>query len=448
VSRVERRSSAVRQLEQLAELVRRAQEPTWYSDGVCDTLPPIAEAVERHAEQSHARQAAAIPLDWLADRSSNPSDDPARNRPSHAGDGARFVLVAEQFDAGNDFTRERLVEVGQVCSTALYNALEVDQLPLGWLVRPLSTAKQAVVKHLTQTATIAAFATVAVAALALVPADFHVEAPGTLQPVVRRNVFAPRSGLVDEVLVQHGDHVASGQALVRLRDPQLELERKRVDGELETASRQLDAVRATKTQRAIRDGSAVDTYRLSAEQRELEQQLANLRQERALLDQEREKQVVTSPIAGQVLTWDVANRLITRPVERGEVLVTVADLLADWQLEIDVADDRIGHVIAARDAIRSDLPVDFRLISDDRELHHGHIHEVCLTADVEAKQETAPSPTVLVKVAFDAEALGVPIRGELRPGVSARARIACGRRSLGYVWFHDLWDAVVGWLRF
>jgi hypothetical protein len=26
--------------------------------------------------------------------------------------------------------------------------------------------------------------------------------------------------------------------------------------------------------------------------------------------------------------------------------------------------------------------------------------------------------------------------------MTVRARIACGRRSLGYVWLHDLWDAV------
>ena len=89
-----------------------------------------------------------------------------------------------------------------------------------------------------------------VAALVLVPADFNIEAPGTLQPVVRRDVFAPRSGLVDEVLVAHGAEVDAGQPLVRLRDPALDLELKRVDGELETAQRQLDAVRATRTNRA------------------------------------------------------------------------------------------------------------------------------------------------------------------------------------------------------
>jgi multidrug efflux pump subunit AcrA (membrane-fusion protein) len=123
-------------------------------------------------------------------------------------------------------------------------------MPLGWLLRPLGRLKTGVLEHLSRTAIVAAAVIAAVAALVLVPADFNIEAPGTMQPTVRRDVFAPRNGIVDEVLVKHGDDVKAGTALVRMRDPSLELELKRVDGELETAQRQLDAVRAAKTNRA------------------------------------------------------------------------------------------------------------------------------------------------------------------------------------------------------
>ena len=30
----------------------------------------------------------------------------------------------------------------------------------------------------------------------------------------------------------------------------------------------------------------------------------------------------------------------------------------------------------------------------------------------------------------------------LRPGATAVARVHCGRRSLGYVWLHELWEAI------
>jgi hypothetical protein len=54
---------------------------------------------------------------------------------------------------------------------------------------------------------------------------------------------------------------------------------------------------------------------------------------------------------------------------------------------------------------------------------------------------------VLVKVGFDEQQLD-EARGRLRPGVSARAQIACGRRSIGYVWLHDIYDAALQWLWF
>jgi hypothetical protein len=55
---------------------------------------------------------------------------------------------------------------------------------------------------------------------------------------------------------------------------------------------------------------------------------------------------------------------------------------------------------------------------------------------------------VLVRVALDTSELTDAVQGDLRPGLSARAQIECGRRSIGYVWLHDVWDTVVGWLKF
>jgi multidrug efflux pump subunit AcrA (membrane-fusion protein) len=443
VSRVERRSGTARQLAKVAELVRQTDDPAHYADGECDALPPVAEAISRHVEESHARHIAAIPLSQPAEPNSD-DDVLARRRPSTLR--PAFVLIAEQFDAREgELHRDRLMEVGEVVTTALYNALMVDRMPLGWLMRPLGKAKEAIAAHLSRTAFIAAAIGAAIAALVIVPADFNVDAPGTMQPTVRQDIFAPRSGIVDEVLVQHGADVSAGQPLVRMRDPALDLELKRVDGELETAQKQLDAVRATRTNRAIRDTNPVEAYRLSAEERELEQKAANLRRELELLKHEQEQLVVTSPINGRVLTWDVGHELRARPVERGEVLVTVADLSSPWQLELAVPDDRIGYVVAAQKSIKPDLPVRFRLGSEERAQHLGKIVEVGQVADLPAEKGTRPTPTILTKVSLDSPELIASLGGELRPGVSARAQIGCGRRPVGYVWLHDVWDAAVQW---
>lgn len=444
-SHVERRSVAARRMEELAELTRPTADLAWYADGQCDALPPIADALEAHAEESHARHIAVIPLT----RPGEPASAGGNEHPVSPQERPIFVLIAEQFDARTDrLAHDRLLEVAEAARTALYNAADVDQLPLRWLLRPIANARRQIITHLGRSTVIAIAAATALAALVLIPADFTVDASGTLGPAVKREVFAPRSGLVDEVLVAPGADVAAGTPLVRLRDPALELDLKRARGEMETVRRQLDAARATKTNRNMRDENPVELYRLSASEREYQQQFANLTEELKLLNAQRDELVVRSPIAGRVLTWDLSNRLAARPVERGEALVTVADLSADWQLELAVADDRIGHVLEAQTTQeKTALPVKFRLRSADAP-YTGHIEEVGLTASIDPADEAAARPTVEVVVAFDKQQLSEAAQRDLRPGVTARAEVDCGRRALGYVWFHDLWDAALTWLRF
>ena len=163
VSRVERRSGAARQLAQVAELVRHTDEPAYYFDGECDALPPVAEAIARHVEESHARHIAAVPL-----RPATEPDDEVLapgNRTWSKRERPKFVLIAEQFDSREGvLQRDLLVEVAEISSTALYNALTVDRMPLGWLLRPLGRAKEAIAEHVTRTAFIAAAVAAAIAA--------------------------------------------------------------------------------------------------------------------------------------------------------------------------------------------------------------------------------------------------------------------------------------------
>ena len=60
-------------------------------------------------------------------------------------------------------------------------------------------------------------------ALWLVPYDFAVEARGTLQPVTRRDVFAPADGVVERIFIRHGDPVKAGDPLFELRSSDLDV---------------------------------------------------------------------------------------------------------------------------------------------------------------------------------------------------------------------------------
>src|SRR6185369_14750317 len=88
--------------------------------------------------------------------------------------------------------------------------------------------------------------------------------------------------------------------------------------------------------------------RLSADEEELKELLTNLAQQQGVLRIQQEELQAKSPLDGQVITWNVRELLEARPVQRGQSLLAVADLAGPWVLEIEVPDDHISHILAAR----------------------------------------------------------------------------------------------------
>ena len=89
----------------------------------------------------------------------------------------------------------------------------------------------------------------------------------------------------------------------------------------------------------------------------------------------------------------------------------------------------MGYVSSARDDIRRDLNVTYRLATDPATDYQGTVEEVHLAAEIRGEEEN----TVLVRVKIDKEQLA-----HLQPGAECRAKIDCGRCSLGFVLLHDL----------
>ena len=62
----------------------------------------------------------------------------------------------------------------------------------------------------------------------------------------------------------------------------------------------------------------------------------------------------------------------------------------------------------------------------------GTVQEIAASAEVMEKDEGS---VVLIKVAINKDDIDP---ANLREGATATGKVHCGRRSLGYVWFHDL----------
>jgi len=77
------------------------------------------------------------------------------------------------------------------------------------------------------------------------------------------------------------------------------------------------------------------------------------------------------------------------------------------------------------------LEVSYILATDPGTTHYGHVQDMHLAAEVRGEEGN----TVLIKVAINKNDLR---EEHIRPGASVTAKVDCGRRSIGYVWFHDL----------
>ena len=443
VEHLQRRWRLTRALEHLARLTCRWNQPIHYTEAanscIADFPAELQDDLAQFLDESQSRQVIALPL--------------YRPTTAEAGDDAHpraaepfAVLIAEEFSAAaEDFSRDRLAQVGSQAAPALAAAVDYSSLPLPSALAAVARSRWFFgAGTAIRSAALFTLAASLVATGIFVPLDFEVAAHGKLEPTAQRRIFAPANGLVDEIKVSHGQQVNVGDVLIVLDDPALELESQRITGEMQTLQKRLDAVRATRTERAIRQGESRAVYELSSEQRQLETQLASLAQQKEMMRAQQEYLIVRSPLAGQVLTWEVHELLSARPVERGELLLTIADLESPWQLELQIPDDRIGYIRSHQSTQADPLPVRFRTAADESTTYTGRLDKMSMVATPKQDEtvDTA-SPMVDVHVALEDE----DIPGK-RPGMMVRARVFCGRRSLGYVLLHDAWETFYRWFIF
>jgi hypothetical protein len=127
------------------------------------------------------------------------------------------------------------------------------------------------------------------------------------------------------------------------------------------------------------------------------------------------------------------NRLIQRPVQRGQVLLRVADPGGPWQLELHMPESRMGHIVKRQQALYDEwddrLEVSYILATEPGTTRYGRVEEIHRSAEVRGDEGN----TVLIKVAIDKSELP-----QLRPGSTVTAKVSCGRRPLGYVLLHDV----------
>jgi multidrug efflux pump subunit AcrA (membrane-fusion protein) len=429
----DKRSNVTVLLNKLSTAVAKTGEDVWYSGDTSNLAPQVEAALDAYVDESHTKAIAILPL-------KEPRDEEAKFASDEEHDPARVIgaLVVEQMvDSRTPEGFLQRVEVVRTHSAmALTNALEYEGLFLMPVWRFLGRSTRLFRgRALPKTLAVITATVAAIAFLCLYPADFKLEGDGKLRPMLRQNVWAEVEGEVQKVHVEHDAAVEKGQVLLELRSPDLEKQIEELQGKLATEIAESES---------LYGGSLRDVEMTNAERNQQEIRLAQLAQSIAaaqkqleLLELKHQKLQVRSPMSGHVVTWNVEERLLGRPVNRGENLIEIADPRSDWELEVYMPEYRMGHVAKARAASDEKLPVTFFLATNPQKQLEGQVEHVDTSAEVRGEDGN----TVLVRVSFDQNALREANKNP-KIGAGATAKIHCGQRAIGYVWFHDLVDFV------
>jgi hypothetical protein len=428
----DKRSNVTVMLGKLANAVVKTSEDVWYAGDTSDMAPQVEAALNAYVDESHTKAIAILPL-------IEPRDEEAKFAEGEEIDPARVIgaLIVEQMVDSRtpDGFLQRVDVVRTHSATALTNALEYEGLFLMPVWRALGkSTKLFRGRALPKTLAVVGLIATAAAVLTFLPWDFNLKGDGKLVPTLRRSVWAAVEGDVEEVRVVHDQPVKKGDVLVVQESPDLEKEIESLNGELQASTAEIESTRAELVGNdELNDVERSQKYSQIAQ---LTEKTKSLQKQLDLVLAKKEKLQVRSPIDGRVVTWNVQD-IKSRPVNRGEQLLEVADPSSPWELEVTMPESRMGHIAKAWTESNGNLPVEFILAINPGEPMEGKVEEIHRSAEVRGESGN----TVMVRVSFDQNRLREVVQ-DPKIGNTATAKVYCGKRALGYVWFHDLVDFI------
>ena len=437
---IENRSNIATALANLATRVVATGEPLWYEGSTEDLPPQIERAIETYVDESYAKSIAVLPLHKpkSADQAArDASAGRVEREHDHLGEVIGALIVEQiESDLPRPLIAPRLDLVYEHSARAIANSMDHSNLFLMPVWRTLGRATWIVqARTLPKTLAITAAVLIALAVLTFVPKDFYLKAKGALQPSERRDVFVDYGGTIETVAVADLATVKKGDVLLTLRNTDLDVQMQDVIGKLEATREQLNSTRVAFYR--VKDNPRVgldEEAKLGGEMRNLTVQVQSLVRQLELLNDKKSRLQIRSPIDGIVLlSWDVERSLKNRTVETGQVLMQVADPSKEWELELFMAERRTGKIDEFRKNLHQEKPQDdlnvaYILATDPNRTRYGTVKHV--ERITQMHEEEGHTVRILVNIAED------DITNK-RPGSAVTGKVQCGRRSIGYCWFHE-----------
>jgi multidrug efflux pump subunit AcrA (membrane-fusion protein) len=419
---LETRSPLVQAIRTLLDTVLTWGEKVAYTGTRDEGLPPaVLAALDAYLSLGNSRVLLLLPL---------------RDEREEAASGSA-VLMVESFAPTTSIEQMegRVQALAQPTAAALYNALAYQRARAGWLTKSYGALRDWSLGKRGRTLTLVVCALVVLlGALAIIPAPLRLDARGQLLPKERQIVYATHSGKIIELKTHHGDSVQKGQELLFLEDLEAHLKVEQLAIKVAFAEQRLAAL----ADQLGKAGSNEDRNALVKERSNQEYELRKAAVERDILLQESRsprKAPLAAPLSGKLVTFDAREQLLGKTVKPGEPLVRIARVQGPWEIELNLPESALAPIREGlRRAPDGALEVHLLLASQPLRTYQGRLRWDGLGGETTVKDNAVVLPTriEIVDPALREQLASLPV------GLEVRAKIYCGQRPVGEVWFGDL----------
>ena len=228
--------------------------------------------------------------------------------------------------------------------------------------------------------------------------------------------------------VEHGAIVKKGDVIARLDSKDLQKELKKLIAERDKAYTQKQ-IAENQDQKSSNSQADQDMqYQIKSQLAESRLTYKSAKEQIEIVQEQIELMTIRAPQDGIITTWEVKKNLMGRPVEIGHELLNIAAIGgdSDWVLEVDVPDDDMGPVLAARSKLQEEiasgkkqpgaaLKAYFVTATDPEHKYEGYVRRIAAKAETGGAEARRQGDGRLRR----GRAQGLPLA---EPGAPARVR--------------------------
>lgn len=267
--------------------------------------------------------------------------------------------------------------------------------------------------------------------LSFFPVDFEIDALGRYLPVTEHRIFAPGSGIIQDLAVRHESQVEQGMQLLRIHSPELILKIQEVLGQLETERVRLSSLRTTRLTEEAGAPSRNGVEQALGGEQAVRQRISDLESRLQLLKSQESRLIIRADARGRVFRRQLEQDLNSRPIQQGDFLFDLIPEESEWHLEIEVPEELFCYLPVTASGDIQKVPVRFHFASEPDE------RLLAAVSRAEDSMVLKEGRSYGVVYAIIEEASVERAEKHKHLGASVSVRIHCGQRAVGFVLFRE-----------